>query len=313
MNTQWFLNREKASRDTIDFKMIYVDISWDLIAWLMLSQIIYWNLPDKKGQSKLKVVKGWSTRLAKSDKDWYGEIRITKDQARRARKILTEKWIIECDKFKFSWAPTTHIRVNWDVLVTQMDLGLNPNGNGSEPKSLTETTSENTSDILPKGNREESPEEKSIEWNLSDKQENNQEKEKVAGKRKSHGNPDINEMIAAVKKKVEENGFMYSAWEKERWRALNMVKHWPYWEFADKLWMSRIDATLHLLDIATDFRKPLLCNCESIYKYRVKAYNDYIKTTPPPTKTKSLSVEEIKAIEAKQREEDRKQWDKDNL
>ena len=36
-----FLAWEKASRDSIDFKKIYVDVAGDLIAGLLLSQIIY--------------------------------------------------------------------------------------------------------------------------------------------------------------------------------------------------------------------------------------------------------------------------------
>jgi len=42
-----FLSWELTTRDTIDFKKIYVDIAGDLIAGLLLSQIIYWHLPSK--------------------------------------------------------------------------------------------------------------------------------------------------------------------------------------------------------------------------------------------------------------------------
>ena len=63
MNNE-FIAWELASRDTIDFKMIYVDISGDVIAGLLLSQIIFWNLPDKKGDTKLKVLKKGKRWLA---------------------------------------------------------------------------------------------------------------------------------------------------------------------------------------------------------------------------------------------------------
>ena len=53
-----FVQWELASRETIDFKMIYVDIAGgDILAGLLLSQIIFWNLPGKDGRSKLRVQK----------------------------------------------------------------------------------------------------------------------------------------------------------------------------------------------------------------------------------------------------------------
>ena len=52
-----FLSWEAKSRDIIDFKKIYVDIADDLIAGLLLSQIIYWHLPNEHGKTKLRVQK----------------------------------------------------------------------------------------------------------------------------------------------------------------------------------------------------------------------------------------------------------------
>ena len=43
-----FLAWRTNTRDTIDFKKIYVDMVGDLIAGLMLGRIIYWYLPDKE-------------------------------------------------------------------------------------------------------------------------------------------------------------------------------------------------------------------------------------------------------------------------
>lgn len=147
MDKNKFLKREKYSRDAIDFKKVYVDISGDLIAWLMLSQILYRHLPKENWQSKLRVVKEWVERLAKSDKDWYDEVRITPAQARRARWILQKKWLIISKNFKFNWTPTTHVRVNWDCLIEQMDLSYNTNWNDTQHKSITESTTENTTEI----------------------------------------------------------------------------------------------------------------------------------------------------------------------
>ncbi len=171
---QDFLSWEQSSRQTIDFKTIYVDVTGDLIAGLMLSQIVYWHLPNKRGQSRLSVVHDQKAWLARSDSEWFDEIRITKEQARRARQILAEKALIETHVYKFNGVPTTHIRINQNALMvllkkqsqshlgsdtngnvlehkstcagTQMEMGCSTNGNVLEHKSLTETTTEITSE-----------------------------------------------------------------------------------------------------------------------------------------------------------------------
>lgn len=146
-----FLSWEDTTKDTIDFKKAYVDMAGDIIAGLMLCQIIYWYLPSKRRTSKLQVVKDGMLWLAKAHKDWWDEIRLTVDQARRALQILVEKGLVATEIYKFNGAPTTHMRIlperfleEWNRVLAQMDLGFVPNlGNGLEPNSITETTIEN--------------------------------------------------------------------------------------------------------------------------------------------------------------------------
>jgi hypothetical protein len=121
---QQFLLWEAASRDTIDFKKIYVDIAEDLIAGLMLSQIIYWHLPDRNGESKLRVERDDEQWLVKAQHEWWSECRLTAKQIRRARKILEDKGIIVTAVYKFGGAPTTHIRIDWDAFLKQWTATL---------------------------------------------------------------------------------------------------------------------------------------------------------------------------------------------
>lgn len=163
-----FVAWETASRDTIDFKKIYADMAGEVLAGLLLSQIIYWHLPDKYGNSKLRVERDGYLWLAKSAKDWWSEIRLTEYQARRALSVLEKKGLIVTEVHKFNGVPTKHIRISddfvdiWDNMLSDSviaqnangnglepnsDLGSNPNRNGLEPKSsyrdyLTETTKE---------------------------------------------------------------------------------------------------------------------------------------------------------------------------
>lgn len=175
---QQFLLWEAASRDTIDFKKIYVDMADDLVAGLMLSQIIYWHLPDRNGATKLRVERDGMQWLVKAQDEWWDECRLTAKQIRRARKILEDKGLIATAVYKFGGAPTTHIRIQWDVFLSlwsktlygQMDFdqrdksiltkGQNPNlpkGNNQfdqRANSLTEIThtdqpAENTTETPP--------------------------------------------------------------------------------------------------------------------------------------------------------------------
>lgn len=90
----------------------YIDITGDLIAGTLLSQILYWFSPNKSGQSRLRVVKDGRRWLAKSRNEWYSEIRISAKQYDRAIKILQDKNFVEVKIFKFNGVPTTHITVN---------------------------------------------------------------------------------------------------------------------------------------------------------------------------------------------------------
>jgi hypothetical protein len=151
-----FLSWEMSTKDTVDFKKVYVDIADDLVAGLVLSQIVYWYLPNKKGVNKLRINKGGHTWIAKAHSDWYEEIRVTEYQAPRALKILEDKGIIEKRIWKFNGAPTIHIRIVEENFLSAISKLVNvQNGNegktrmetGERNESLTETTTETTKEI----------------------------------------------------------------------------------------------------------------------------------------------------------------------
>lgn len=117
-----FLYWEKASRDTIDFKKAYVDLADDLIAGLLLSQIVYWHLPSKEtGKTKLRVEKEGQLWIAKSRDEWWEEIRISPKQFDRASKILVQKGLIEKKLYKFDGRPIPHIRLIWENFLPQLE------------------------------------------------------------------------------------------------------------------------------------------------------------------------------------------------
>ena len=160
-NYQEFLAWEKMSRDTIDVKKVYIDIAEDLVAGVLLSQIIYWYLPDQEGKTKLRVERDGQLWLVKGREDWWEECRISPKQFDRAIAILQKKGLVEKKIFKFNGNPTTHIRLNFDVLIqylsvftqrvkTNLPKGEKPNSPlgkneiDERGKSITENTTEIT-------------------------------------------------------------------------------------------------------------------------------------------------------------------------
>jgi len=115
-----FLAWESMSRDTIDVKRVYCDIAGDLVSGVLLSQIIYWHLPNKNGDSRLSVDRADHLWLAKSYPDWWEECRVTEKQARRAIRVMAGRGIILVGKWQFNGAPTTHIRLNWTVFLKSL-------------------------------------------------------------------------------------------------------------------------------------------------------------------------------------------------
>ena len=163
MNEAEFYLWEKASRDTMDFKKIYVDVADDLVAGIVLSEIIYWNLPAKDGTSKLRIQREGKSWIAAARGDWWERARVTPKQVDRAIGILEKRGIILERVWRFAGNPTVHIHLNVDVLLQAVkeiqETGKWILPKGEEPnspkvnieidetvKSLTETTTESTAE-----------------------------------------------------------------------------------------------------------------------------------------------------------------------
>jgi len=104
---------EGASHRIIKVKKVYVDMVDDLVAGVLLGQIVYWNSPAKKDaqETKLRIQKHGHLWLAKSRHSWWDEIRISPHQVDRALNILRKRGIIETKLMRFNGSPTLHIRL----------------------------------------------------------------------------------------------------------------------------------------------------------------------------------------------------------
>jgi len=159
-----FLRWEQSTRDTIDVKKMYIDMAGDLISGILLSQIVFWHLPNRKGKSKLRVEKNGYRWLVKKREDWWDEVRITPKQFDRSIKILRDdEGIVITAIHKYNNSPTIHIRINEDEFLQRVNLKLTkgefqnlPKGNSeidererTLTKNTSETTAENTTTTTP--------------------------------------------------------------------------------------------------------------------------------------------------------------------
>lgn len=83
---------------------------------ILLSQILFWNMPSREGQTKLRVKRDGELWLAKGYKDWEAELGINEHTARKSIGRLKTIGLIETRVMKFGGNPTVHIRMNWDKL-----------------------------------------------------------------------------------------------------------------------------------------------------------------------------------------------------
>ena len=139
MTKDEFIAWEQASRDVIDVKRIYIDITGDLATGVLLSQIVFWSLPDRSGKQKLKILKDGRYWLAKKREDWWDECRITPKQFDRAIGVLEDKKLVVTDVFGFAGAPVKHVSLDFEELIRQiaayLPLGNLPKGQyGYSPK-----------------------------------------------------------------------------------------------------------------------------------------------------------------------------------
>ena len=159
MDFDTFLKWEKTTRDTIDLKKIYIDITGDLASGVLLSQLVYYYLPDKSGKKdKLRVIKEGKSWVAKRREDWWDECRLKPKQVDRILKDLKEAGLIEVKIFKFNGVPTTHIRLIKEAFMQRLnDLIQNSrreNGNSSKgkfPKEEDGNSSKGKMEIPQKG------------------------------------------------------------------------------------------------------------------------------------------------------------------
>jgi hypothetical protein len=89
-----------------------VEAGGDVVVGLLLSQIVYWYLPDKEGKPKLRIHRHGLYWVMKTREDWMEETGLTLEQYKRAVAVLKRKGLVETRVMRrFNGDAVTHLRL----------------------------------------------------------------------------------------------------------------------------------------------------------------------------------------------------------
>ncbi len=136
-----FLEWEQFTADSLDFKRTYVDVAGgNLVAGLVLCQIVFWYLPTEEGHTKLRIHKRGDFWIAARREEWSYRLGMSLKQYDSALKVLISRGLIEKKVFKFKGEPTVHIRliqqqfiIGWCVALDQFTQRANCQNDENEP------------------------------------------------------------------------------------------------------------------------------------------------------------------------------------
>lgn len=177
-----FLLWERASHDCIDFKKVYVDMTGDIVSALMLSQIVFWFLPNKTGAPKTRIVHDGYTWIARGNDDWWDECRVKRNQAVRVLNDLKELGLIETRLYKFGGTPMVHIRICEDrfeeLWNTHVQQNYSENGDSIYLESVNPLSDPEHPDLL---NTSNSYRTETYTENYTEREERARERQKSGG------------------------------------------------------------------------------------------------------------------------------------
>lgn len=132
-------------------------VNGDIIVAMLLSQIVYWSLPGKNGQSKLRIVRDGVYWIAKTRTEWMDETGLTLERYKRAIALLKSRSLVEVRVMRFRGIAQTHVRLLHPVATYHQGapeadppttvVDNPPTGWCVSPRPITETTAESTQSV----------------------------------------------------------------------------------------------------------------------------------------------------------------------
>lgn len=136
MNYEEILRSEAANDDFIFVKKMFVKMGGGLSAGVLLSRIVFWHQPNKKGNSKLRVNHDGHYWVARRREDWQEECCLTPKMFDHSAEKLEAKGLIVTNIFKFNGSPTKHIRLSQEGFTKAYNAALAAQESRGEDESL---------------------------------------------------------------------------------------------------------------------------------------------------------------------------------
>ena len=95
----------------------YLDLTGDLAAGVLLSQVVYWFRPGPGGHLKVKVERDGRFWIAKTQSEWCQEVRIGLKTFIRSMDKLLQLGVVVSKIYQYGNRPVLHVGLNLDVLI----------------------------------------------------------------------------------------------------------------------------------------------------------------------------------------------------
>lgn len=149
LNREQIIALEQSDRKYVRAKKIYIDMAGDLIAGIVLSEVVYWHTPGKGGKQRLRTIEGQSDKwLACRRQGWWDRARITARQFDRALDKLVKSGLIIRNHFDYKGQSTLHVRINWEIFEKLYNTLLEV---PAQRKRRTGITKQSHPEVLPDG------------------------------------------------------------------------------------------------------------------------------------------------------------------
>jgi hypothetical protein len=109
----------------VQYKPEYTDIVGGHIpTGVLLSQIVFWFLPNRKGEQKVTVRIGDRWWIAKTKDQWWLETRLQEKAFNAAVRKLVKLGIVIKKTYHFQNRPAIHISLVWERFLELLDQVL---------------------------------------------------------------------------------------------------------------------------------------------------------------------------------------------
>ena len=121
---QIYVASQAHSKQGVWLPLIYIDmVNGNFSDATLLAQIMYWHLPDKKGNTKMTYKTDGHLWIAKNHGEWIEETRLKNSTVRNALDRLRQLGLIHYQVSGYGGNKTPIMRINWQNFINSLKLG----------------------------------------------------------------------------------------------------------------------------------------------------------------------------------------------